>query len=94
MCPRTWQAKYELKADTVPQCVCDLLNDLEKIEKAFLMEREQPGKKGKAHPVSPASKRWSQFTFPSPRSLARMQNIVLFTKSMGTARDPQHLGLS
>jgi len=50
MCPWTWQAQYTLKADTVPQCVCDLLDDLKKIEKAFPMEWEQPGKKGKANP--------------------------------------------
>jgi hypothetical protein len=36
MCPRTWQAQYKLKVDMVPQCVRDLLDDLEKIEKAFL----------------------------------------------------------
>ena len=48
--PRTWQAQYELKADTVPQGVHDLLDDLKKIEKAFLMEREQPGKMGKTKP--------------------------------------------
>ena len=42
MCPVTWQAQYELKAGKVPQ------GDLEKIKKAFPMEQEQPGKKGKA----------------------------------------------
>jgi hypothetical protein len=50
MCPRTWQAQYKHKADKVPQCVCDLLDDLEKIEKAFPMEQEQSGRKGKANP--------------------------------------------
>jgi hypothetical protein len=40
MCPGTWQAQYELKADTVPQCVRDLLDDLKKIKTAFLMEQE------------------------------------------------------
>ena len=47
MCPGTWQAQYELEADTVPQCICDLLNDLKKIEKAFLTWQEQLSKKGK-----------------------------------------------
>ena len=50
MCPGTWQAQYELKADTVPQCIHDLFDDLEKINKAFPMEQEQPRKKGKANP--------------------------------------------
>ena len=40
MFPRTWQAQYKLKADTVPQCVCDLLDDLDMIEKAFPTEQE------------------------------------------------------
>jgi hypothetical protein len=38
MCPKMWQAQYKLKADTVPHCVCDLLDDLKKIEKAFPTE--------------------------------------------------------
>jgi hypothetical protein len=50
MCAGTWQAEYKLKADTVPQCIHDLLDDLEKIKKAFPTEQEQPGKKGKANP--------------------------------------------
>eukprot|EP00804_Cyclotella_cryptica_P000814 CCRYP_001063-RA/>CCRYP_001063-RA protein AED:0.28 eAED:0.47 QI:0/0/0/1/0/0.33/3/0/350 len=50
MCPGTWQAQYELKAETVPQCICDLLDDLEKIEKAFPTERDQSTKKGKENP--------------------------------------------
>jgi len=33
----------------VPQCICDLLNDLKKVKKAFPLEREQPGEKGKAN---------------------------------------------
>ena len=50
MCPGTWQAQYELKAKTVPQCVRGLLDDLEKIKKAFPTERDQSAKKGKANP--------------------------------------------
>ena len=42
MCPGTWQAQYKLKADNVPQGVCDMLDNLEKIEKAFPIEQEQP----------------------------------------------------
>jgi hypothetical protein len=38
MCPGTWQAQYKLKADTVPQCVHDLLDDLKKNKKTFLTE--------------------------------------------------------
>ena len=50
MCPGTWQAQYELKAKTVPQCIHDLLDDLEKIEKVFPTECEQSIKKGKVNP--------------------------------------------
>jgi hypothetical protein len=38
MYPGTWQAQYDLKTDTVPQGVCDLLDDLKKIKKIFLTE--------------------------------------------------------
>jgi hypothetical protein len=48
MFPRTWQAEYKLKADMVLQCICDLFDDLEKIEKAFLTKQKQSGKKGNA----------------------------------------------
>jgi hypothetical protein len=47
MCPGTWQAQYKLKAETIPQCIRDLLNDLEKIKKAFPTEYDQSIKKGK-----------------------------------------------
>jgi hypothetical protein len=68
MCPRTWQAQYKLKADMVPQGVHDILDDLEKIKKAFPTEQEQPGKKGKANP-SDSSKRKMVFTNLFPRGL-------------------------
>ena len=34
MCPGTWQAQDKLKAETIPQCIFDLLDNLEKIKKA------------------------------------------------------------
>jgi hypothetical protein len=49
MCPGTWQAQYKLKADTIPQGVLDLLDDLKKTKKVFPTEQEQLGKKGKAN---------------------------------------------
>ena len=71
MCPGTWQAQYELKAETVPQCVCDLLDDLEKIKKAFPTERDQSAKKGKAIPASPTRGRWYRPTNLFPKRFAR-----------------------
>ena len=35
VCPGTRQVQYKLKADVVPQYVCNLLGDLEKTKKAF-----------------------------------------------------------
>jgi hypothetical protein len=35
MCPRTWQAEYEITKDTVPQSVQKLLDALKKIKKAL-----------------------------------------------------------
>ena len=51
----------------VPQCVRDLLYDLEKIEKAFPMEREQPGKKGKANPGDSNKRKMVLFHEPIPK---------------------------
>jgi hypothetical protein len=66
MCPGTWQAQYEHKADTVPQGVCDLLDDLEKIEKAFSTEQEQPSKKGKANPSDLGKRKMVSIHEPIP----------------------------
>ena len=41
----TWHVQYELKANSVPQCICDLLDDLEKIKKAFPKEQDHPKKR-------------------------------------------------
>jgi hypothetical protein len=68
-----------------------LLDDREKINKAFLMEWEQPGKNGKANPSDSSKCKMVSIHGPipkkprTPRSLARMQSIVLFAKSTGGA---------
>jgi hypothetical protein len=67
MCPRTWQTQYKLKADMVPPCVRDLLNDLEKIKKAFPTERDQPGKKEKANPGDSNKHKMVSFHEPIPK---------------------------
>jgi hypothetical protein len=67
MCPRTWQAQYKLKAYTVPQGVHDLLDDLEKIKKALLMEQEQPGKKGKSNPSDACKRKMVSIHEPFPK---------------------------
>jgi hypothetical protein len=67
MCPGTWQAQYELKADTVPQCVRDLLDDIKKINKAFPTERVQPSKKGKANPSDSNKCKMVSFHEPIPK---------------------------
>ena len=50
MCPRTWQAQYKLKADTVPQGVHDLLDDLEQLKKAFSDGARTAQKEGEGKP--------------------------------------------
>ena len=67
MCPGMWQAQYELKADTVPQCVRDFLDDLEKIKKDFLMEWEQPSKKDKANPGDSGGRKMVSIHEPIPK---------------------------
>jgi hypothetical protein len=83
MCPRTWQAQYELKADTVPQGVRDLLDNLEKIKKAFLMEREQPGKRRKANPSDSDKRKMVLIHEPIPKKPRRDAKHCAFCKRHG-----------
>jgi hypothetical protein len=72
MCPGTWQAQYEVKAKTVPQCVCDLLDDLKKIKKAFPTERDQSTpRRARRIPASPTRGRWYRPMNLFPRKFAR-----------------------
>jgi hypothetical protein len=72
MCPRTWHARYKLKAKTVPQRVRDLLNDLEKIEKALPTGRDQSVKKGKANPGKPSKREMVLSNEPIPKKIHKM----------------------
>jgi hypothetical protein len=66
MCPG-WQAQYKLKADMVPQDVCDLLDDIKKIKRAFPKEQEQPRKKGKANPSDSRKCKMGSIHKPIPK---------------------------
>ncbi len=83
ICPGTWQAQYELKAETVPQCIHDLLDDLKKIKKTFPTERDQSTKKGKANPSKSNKRKMVSPKNLFPRKFARWQSIVPYARSMG-----------
>ena len=84
MCPGTWQAQYKLEADTVSWVVCDLLDDLEKIEKAFLMEREQPSKRGKANPSNSGNRKMVSIPEPIPKKPpTKTKHCALYKKHGG-----------
>jgi uncharacterized protein YukE len=85
MCPGTWQAQYELKAETVPQCVRDLLDDLEKIEKAFPTERDQSAKKGKANPSEPNKRKMVSPNEPIPKKVRKTAKHCALCKKHGGA---------
>eukprot|EP00804_Cyclotella_cryptica_P027692 CCRYP_010292-RA/>CCRYP_010292-RA protein AED:0.22 eAED:0.57 QI:0/0/0/1/1/1/2/0/395 len=85
MCPGTWQAQYELKAETVPQCVRDLLNDLEKIKKAFPTERDQSAKKGKLNPSESNKRKMVSFNEPIPKKVRKMARHCALCKKHGGA---------
>jgi hypothetical protein len=58
-----------------------LLNDLEKIKKAFLMEQEQPGKKGKANPSSSGKRKMGSIHEPIPKKPRKdVKHCVLCTR--------------
>jgi hypothetical protein len=84
MCPGTWQAQYKLKAD-VPQCICDLLNDLEKIKKAFPMERDQSAKKGKANTSKPNKRKMVSPKEPIPKKACKVAKHCALCKKHGGA---------
>ncbi len=90
MCPGTWQAQYKLKAETVPQCICDLLDDLKKIEKAFLKERDQSTKKGKANPSKFSKRKMVSFNKPIPQKARKTTRHCALCKKHGTLM--QHSG--
>jgi len=83
MCPGTCQAQYEFKADAVPQCVHDLLNDLKKIETAFPTEQEQSGKKGKANPGDSNKQKMVLFHKPIPNKLCKDAKHCSLCKKQG-----------
>ena len=64
ICHGTWQAQYKLKADTVRQCIHDLIDDLKKIKKTFLTEQEQPGKERKTYPSNSNKQRMGLLNEP------------------------------
>eukprot|EP00804_Cyclotella_cryptica_P008954 CCRYP_012055-RA/>CCRYP_012055-RA protein AED:0.37 eAED:0.37 QI:0/-1/0/1/-1/1/1/0/163 len=86
MCPGTWQAQYELKAETVPQCVCDLLDNLKKIEKAFPTERDQSAKKGKLNPSESNKRKMVPFYEPIPKRVCKTARHCALCKKRGGAR--------
>ena len=83
MCPGTWQAQYELKAETVPQCVCDLLDDLVKIKKAFPTECDQSAKKGKANPSKPNKRKILSPNEPIPKKVCKVAKHCALCKKHG-----------
>ena len=83
MCPGTWQAQYELKAEAVPQCICDLLDDLEKIKKAFPTERDQSAKKGKANPGKSSKMKMASFNKPIPKKIRKTAKHCALCKKHG-----------
>ena len=90
MCPETWQAQYELKAETVPQCIHDLLDDLEKIKKAFPMERNQSTKKCKTNPSKSNKRKMVSPNEPIPCSQESLQGgeaLCLMQEAWGRSCD-------
>ena len=85
MCPGTWQAQYKLKAKTVPQCICNLLDDLKKIKKAFLTEHNQSAKKGKTNPSKSNKRKMVLFNKPIPKKACRVTKHCALCKKHGGA---------
>ncbi len=85
MCPGTWQAQYELKAKTIPQCICDLLDDLKKIKKAFPTKRNQSAKKGRANPSKSNNRKIVSPNKPIPKKVHKVAKHCASCKKQGGA---------
>ena len=83
MCPGTWRAQYKLKAKTIPQCVCDLLDDFEKINKVFLTVRDQSIKKGKANPSESNKRKMVSPNKPIPKKIHKVVKHCALCKKHG-----------
>ena len=60
-----------------------MLEDLEKIEKDFLTEQEQSGKKGKGKPSDSGKRKMVLIHKPIHKSLVQVQNIVPCARNIG-----------
>ena len=83
--PRDLTGPVRAKGQDVPQCVCDLLDDLEKIEKAFPTERDQSAKKGKANPSESNKRKMVSPNEPIPKKVCKMAKHCALCKKHGGA---------
>eukprot|EP00804_Cyclotella_cryptica_P013425 CCRYP_005163-RA/>CCRYP_005163-RA protein AED:0.25 eAED:0.61 QI:0/0/0/1/1/1/2/0/411 len=82
MCPGTWQAQYKLKAETIPQCICDPLDDIEKIKKAFPTEHDQSTK---MNPGESNKRKMASFNKPIPKKVRKTAKHCALCKKHGGA---------
>jgi hypothetical protein len=90
MGPRNSQDQYELTGATVPQSIRELLEALERIERAFPTNKPIRLEMGIRRLPSLATSlrgRWSPFTIGFPRNFAG-RSIACFVKSMGVHTPP------
>ena len=71
----------------MPQCVRDLLDDLEKIKKAFMTEQEQPGKKGKENPSNFGKRNMVSIHKPIPKKPCKDAKHCALSKKHGGAHE-------
>jgi hypothetical protein len=84
MCLGTWQAQHELKAETIPQCVHDLCNEIKTIEKAFPTEHDPSIKKGKANPSNSNKRKMVSLNKSIPKKVYKVaKHCTLCKKHVG-----------
>ena len=89
MVPRNWQDQYELSGALVPQNVRELLEVLERIEKAYPTEKVGEGPKT----VAKANDSWSLLVTGFQRNVAQ-RSTVLSARNMGAHIPPTTLRIA
>eukprot|EP00804_Cyclotella_cryptica_P023766 CCRYP_011157-RA/>CCRYP_011157-RA protein AED:0.71 eAED:1.00 QI:0/-1/0/1/-1/1/1/0/166 len=89
MVPRNWQDQYALSGALVPQSVRELLEVLERIEKAYPTEKVGEGPKTVAKSNDSSRKKMVSFSDRIQRNVAQ-RSTVLSARNMGRTYHPQH----
>jgi hypothetical protein len=92
MVPKNWQDQYKLTGGTVPQSIRKLLEELERIEKAFPTEKEREEPKASATGGGSSKKHMVSFTDRIPKKSRKEAKHCALSKKHGGAQNTHNTG--